>query len=136
MTLHEDLKGSDVHRFTHFDHDSEIELMELEESQRIEDSLNSNQQPDEGYVNMPERLPLGLFLGVIIQFVVLVVGGTAMFTSMKAEQASVKEQVSRIEENMYTKQEALLRLEMQRSELDNLKQSLIERKGKTNETDR
>ncbi len=85
---------------------------------------------------MPERLPLGLFLGFIIQFVVLVVGGTAMFTSMKAEQASVKEQVSRIEENMYTKQEALLRLEMQRSELDNLKQSLIERKGKTNETDR
>jgi hypothetical protein len=136
MTLHEDLKGSDVHRFTHFDYDSEVELMELEESQRIEDSLNSNQQPDEGYVNMPERLPLGLFLGVIIQFVVLVVGGTAMFTSMKAEQASVKEQVSRIEENMYTKQEALLRLEMQRSELDNLKQSLIERKGKTNETDR
>lgn len=85
---------------------------------------------------MPERLPLGLFLGFIIQFVVLVVGGTAMFTSMKAEQASVKEQVSRIEENMYTKQEALLRLEMQRSELDNLKQSLIERKGKTNETGR
>ena len=85
---------------------------------------------------MPERLPLGLFLGFIIQFVVLVVGGTAMFTSMKAEQASVKEQVSRIEENMYTKQEALLRLEMQRSELDNLKQTLIERKRKTNETDR
>ena len=136
MTLHEDLKGSDVHRFTHFDQDSEIELMELEESQRIEESLNSNQQPDEGYVNMPERLPLGLFLGFIIQFVVLVVGGTAMFTSMKAEQASVKEQVSRIEENMYTKQEASLRLEMQRSELDNLKQTLIERKRKTNETDR
>ena len=121
MNNQEDLQGNDVHRFTHFDNEAEVEFRDFP----IEDSLqNNNQPPQEGYVNLPDRLPLGLFIGVIIQFVVLAVGGTSMYTSMKSEQLALKEQISRIEVNMYTKSEALLRLEIQKAELENVRAEL------------
>ena len=120
MNNQEDLQGNDVHRFTHFDNEAEVEFRDFP----IEDSLQNNQPPQEGYVNLPDRLPLGLFIGVIIQFVVLAVGGTSMYTSMKSEQLALKEQITRIESNMYTKSEALLRLEMQKAELENVKSEL------------
>lgn len=120
MNNQEDLQGNDVHRFTHFDNEAEVEFRDFP----IEDSLQNNQPPQEGYVNLPDRLPLGLFIGVIIQFVVLAVGGTSMYTSMKSEQLALKEQITRIESNMYTKSEASLRLEMQKAELENVKSEL------------
>ena len=43
---------------------------------------------------------------------------------MKSEQLALKEQITRIESNMYTKSEALLRLEMQKAELENVKSEL------------
>jgi hypothetical protein len=131
MNNQEDLQGNDVHRFRHFDNEAEVELLGLEEAHPIEDSLRDNRQESnlEGYVSLPGRLPLGIFIGFVIQFLVLVVGGTSIYTSMKAEQAALKEQVSRIEINMYTKSEALLRLEMQKAELDNLR-SQVEKEKK------
>lgn len=133
----EDLQGNDVHRFTHLDNEAEVELLGLEENHLIEDSMrNTNTPPDEGYVSLPDRLPLGLFIGCVIQFLVLAVGGTSMYTSMKAEQTALNEKVSRIEANMYTKSEALLRLEIQKAEMDNVK-SALDTKGKANhETNR
>lgn len=130
MQTNEDLQGNDVHRFTHFDNEAEVELLTLDEAHPIEDSLNNNNnQNQEGYVNLPDRLPLGIFLGIVIQFLVLTVGGTSMYTSMKAEQVALKEQITRIEDNMYTKNEALLRLEVQKAELEAIK--LQVNKGKT-----
>lgn len=134
----EDLQGNDVHRFTHFDNEAEVELLGLEENHLIEDSMRSTQQPqqsDEGYVSLPDRLPLGIFIGCVIQFLVLAVGGTSMYTSMKAEQAALNEKVSRIEANMYTKSEALLRLEIQKAEMDNVR-SALDTKGKNHEANR
>lgn len=129
----EDLQGQDVHRFTHYDNEAEVHLLNLDEAHTIQDSLNNtnNQSPQEGYVNMPDRLPLGVVLGIIVQFLVLTVGGTSYYTSMKAEQVALKEQLSRIETNMYSKSEALLRLEIQKAELEAIRTQLNS-KGKSN----
>lgn len=133
MNNQEDLQGQDVHRFTHYDNEAEVHLLNLDEPHPIQDSLNTsnNQAPQEGYVNMPDRLPLGVVLGIIVQFLVLTVGGTSYYTSMKAEQVALKEQLSRIETNMYSKSEALLRLEIQKAELEAIRAQLNS-KGKSN----
>lgn len=133
MNNSEDLQGQDVHRFTHYDNEAEVHLLNLDEAHPIHDSLNNgnNQAPQEGYVNMPDRLPLGVVLGIIVQFLVLTVGGTSYYTSMKAEQVALKEQLSRIETNMYSKSEALLRLEIQKAELEAIRTQLNS-KGKSN----
>lgn len=74
-----------------------------------------NQQPQqsigEGYVSLPSKLSFNLFLGWMVHLLVISVGGTSMYTSMKSEQAILNDKVSRIEANMYTVNEANLRLE-------------------------
>ena len=52
---------------------------------------------------------------------------------MKTDQLILNEKVSRIEANMYTKQEANLRLEMQKAEYAVLQEEVKKRKGKTND---
>lgn len=56
--------------------------------------------------------------------IVISVGGTSMYSSMKSQQAILNDKVSRIEANMYTTNEANLRLEMQKAEIAALKEEL------------
>lgn len=116
------------HRFNHRDGEAEIEVVSqtTETVIPIEDSVNQQPQQSigEGYVSLPSKLSFNLFLGWMVHLLVISVGGTSMYTSMKSEQAILNEKVSRIEANMYTVNEANLRLEMQKAEIAALKEEL------------
>ena len=119
------------HRFNHRDGEAEIEIVSqtTETVIPIEDSVN--QQPtgqDSGYISLPSKLSFNLFLGWMAHLIVISVGGTSMYSSMKSEQAILNDKVSRIEANMYTVSEANLRLEMQKAEINALKEELKNRK--------
>ena len=116
------------HRFNHRDGEAEIEVVSetTETIIPIEDSVNQQPQQSvgEGYVSLPSKLSFNLFLGWMVHLLVISVGGTSMYTSMKSEQAILNDKVSRIEANMYTVDEANLRLEMQKAEIAALKEEL------------
>ena len=116
------------HRFNHRDGEAEIEVVSetTETIIPIEDSVNQQPQQSigEGYVSLPSKLSFNLFLGWMVHLLVISVGGTSMYTSMKSEQAILNDKVSRIEANMYTVNEANLRLEMQKAEIAALKEEL------------
>ena len=116
------------HRFNHRDGEAEIEVVSqtTETVIPIEDSVNQQPQQSigEGYVSLPSKLSFNLFLGWMVHLLVISVGGTSMYTSMKSEQAILNDKVSRIEANMYTVNEANLRLEMQKAEIAALKEEL------------
>ena len=114
------------HRFNHRDGEAEIEVVSqtTETVIPIEDSVNQPPQngTDNGYISLPSKLSFNLFLGWMVHLLVISVGGTSMYTSMKSEQAILNDKVSRIEANMYTVNEANLRLEMQKAEIAALKE--------------
>ena len=120
------------HRFNHRDGEAEIEVVSqtTETVIPIEDSVNQQPQQSigEGYVSLPSKLSFNLFLGWMVHLLVISVGGTSMYTSMKSEQAILNDKVSRIEANMYTVNEANLRLEMQKAEIAVLKEELKNRR--------
>lgn len=116
------------HRFNHRDGEAEIEVVSetTETIIPIEDSVNQQPQQSigEGYVSLPSKLSFNLFLGWMVHLLVISVGGTSMYSSMKSQQAILNDKVSRIEANMYTVNEANLRLEMQKAEIAALKEEL------------
>lgn len=117
------------HRFNHRDGEAEIEVVSqtTETIIPIEDSVNQQPQQNsggDGYISLPSKLSFNLFLGWMAHLIVISVGGTSMYTSMKSEQAILNDKVSRIEANMYTVNEANLRLEMQKAEIASLKEEL------------
>ena len=121
------------HRFNHRDGEADIEVVSktTETIIPIEDSVNQPQpdgQPDNGYISLPSKLSFNLFLGWMAHLIVICVGGTSMYSSMKSQQAILNDKVTRIEANMYTTNEANLRLEMQKAELAVLKEELREKK--------
>lgn len=120
------------HRFSHQDGEAEVEIVSTKrEVIPIEDSVNT--QPEEGSIILPSKLSFNLLIGWVVHLVVFTIAGTSMYTSMKTEQMMLNEKVSRIEANMYTKQEANLRLEMQKAEYAVLQEEVKKRKGKTND---
>lgn len=124
-------RESCFHRFNHRDGDAEIEVVgqKTETIVPIEDSVNPIQPNpvDSGYISLPNRLSFNLFVGWMAHLVVISIGGTSMYTSMKSEQAILNDKVSRIEATMYTIGEANLRLEMQKAEIASLKEELKEK---------
>ena len=120
------------HRFNHRDGEAEIEVVSqtTETVIPIEDSVNQPPQngTDNGYISLPSKLSFNLFLGWMVHLLVISVGGTSMYASMKSEQAILNDKVSRIEANMYTVNEANLRLEMQKAEIASLKEELKNKK--------
>lgn len=121
------------HRFNHRDGEAEVEIVSqtTETIIPIEDSVNQQPQQNsggDGYISLPSKLSFNLFLGWMAHLIVISVGGTSMYTSMKSEQAILNDKVSRIEANMYTVNEANLRLEMQKAEIAALKEELKNRK--------
>lgn len=121
------------HRFNHRDGEAEIEVVSqtTETIIPIEDSVNQQPQQNsggDGYISLPSKLSFNLFLGWMAHLIVISVGGTSMYTSMKSEQAILNDKVSRIEANMYTVNEANLRLEMQKAEIAVLKEELKNRR--------
>ena len=121
------------HRFNHRDGEAEIEVVSqtTETIIPIEDSVNQQPQQNsggDGYISLPSKLSFNLFLGWMAHLIVISVRGTSMYTSMKNEQAILNDKVSRIEANMYTVNEANLRLEMQKAEIAALKEELKNRK--------
>ena len=126
-------RGGCFHRFNHRDGEAEIEVVSqtTETIIPIEDSVNQQPQQNsggDGYISLPSKLSFNLFLGWMAHLIVISVGGTSMYTSMKNEQAILNDKVSRIEANMYTVNEANLRLEMQKAEIASLKEELKNRK--------
>lgn len=126
-------RGGCFHRFNHRDGEAEIEVVSqtTETIIPIEDSVNQQPQQNgggDGYISLPSKLSFNLFLGWMAHLIVISVGGTSMYTSMKSEQAILNDKVSRIEANMYTVNEANLRLEMQKAEIASLKEELKNRK--------
>lgn len=126
-------RGGCFHRFNHRDGEAEIEVVSqtTETIIPIEDSVNQQPQQNgggDGYISLPSKLSFNLFLGWMAHLIVISVGGTSMYTSMKSEQAILNDKVSRIEANMYTVNEANLRLEMQKAEIAVLKEELKNRK--------
>ena len=122
-------RGGCFHRFNHRDGEAEIEVVSqtTETIIPIEDSVNQQPQQNgggDGYISLPSKLSFNLFLGWMAHLIVISVGGTSMYTSMKSEQAILNDKVSRIEANMYTVNEANLRLEMQKAEIASLKEEL------------
>lgn len=121
------------HRFNHRDGEAEVEVVSqtTETIIPIEDSVNQQPQQNsggDGYISLPSKLSFNLFLGWMAHLIVISVGGTSMYTSMKSEQAILNDKVSRIEANMYTVNEANLRLEMQKAEIAVLKEELKNRR--------
>ena len=121
------------HRFNHRDGEAEVEIVSqtTETIIPIEDSVNQQPQQNgggDGYISLPSKLSFNLFLGWMAHLIVISVGGTSMYTSMKSEQAILNDKVSRIEANMYTINEANLRLEMQKAEIAVLKEELKNRR--------
>ena len=121
------------HRFNHRDGEAEIEVVSqtTETIIPIEDSVNQQPQQNgggDGYISLPSKLSFNLFLGWMAHLIVISIGGTSMYTSMKSEQAILNDKVSRIEANMYTVNEANLRLEMQKAEIAVLKEELKNRR--------
>lgn len=94
----------------------------------IKDSITPPEHR-EGYISIPSKLPLNLIIAWVVQLVILVGVGTSAYTSMKSDQAVFYEKLTRIENNMYTNQEAKLRIEIQDSKIDQLRKE-IEAKGK------
>ena len=126
-------RGGCFHRFNHRDGEAEVEIVSqtTETIIPIEDSVNQQPQQNsggDGYISLPSKLSFNLFLGWMAHLIVISVGGTSMYTSMKSEQAILNDKVSRIEANMYTVNEANLRLEMQKAEIASLKEELKNRK--------
>ena len=126
-------RGGCFHRFNHRDGEAEIEVVSqtTETIIPIEDSVNQQPQQNgggDGYISLPSKLSFNLFLGWMAHLIVISVGGTSMYTSMKSEQAILNDKVSRIEANMYTVDEANLRLEMQKAEIAVLKEELKNRR--------
>ncbi len=121
------------HRFSHADREAEVEIVSTKrEIIPIEDSV-SPQPTEEGSIILPSKLSFNIFIGWVAHLVVITVAGTTMYNSMKTDQLILNEKVSRIEANMYTKQEANLRLEMQKAEYAVLQEEVKKRKGKTND---
>ena len=120
------------HRFNHRDGEAEIEVVSqtTETVIPIEDSVNQPPQngTDNGYISLPSKLSFNLFLGWMAHLIVSSVGGTSMYSSMKSQQAILNDKVTRIEANMYTTNEANLRLEMQKAEIAALKEELKNKK--------
>ena len=125
-------RGGCFHRFNHRDGEAEVEVVSqtTETIIPIEDSVNQQPQQSggDGYISLPSKLSFNLFLGWMAHLIVISVGGTSMYTSMKSEQAILNDKVSRIEANMYTVNEANLRLEMQKAEIAALKEELKNKK--------
>ena len=121
------------HRFNHRDGEAEVEIVSqtTETIIPIEDSVNQQPQQNgggDGYISLPSKLSFNLFLGWMAHLIIISIGGTSMYTSMKSEQAILNDKVSRIEANMYTVNEANLRLEMQNAEIAVLKEELKNRR--------
>ena len=122
-----------VHKFKHLDTDSDIEVIdkktELTEEIPIEDNINQPPQPpNEGYVSLPSKLSFNLFIGWMVHLLVLTGGGVSMYMSIKAEQDRLSDKVTRIEQSMYTADEAKLRREMYERDIESLKEE-IKNKG-------
>ena len=122
-----------VHKFKHLDTDSDIEVIdkktELTEEIPIEDNINQPPQPpNEGYVSLPSKLSFNLFIGWMVHLLVLTGGGVSMYMSIKAEQYRLSDKVTRIEQSMYTVDEAKLRREMYERDIESLKEE-IKNKG-------
>ena len=122
-----------VHKFKHLDTDSDIEIIdekvELTEEIPIEDNINQPPQPpNEGYVSLPSKLSFNLFIGWMVHLLALTGGGVSMYMSIKAEQYRLSDKVTRIEQSMYTADEAKLRREMYERDIESLKEE-IKNKG-------
>jgi len=94
---------------------------------KIKDSLSADKK--EGYVALPDRVPISLFIGWVIQFVVLAVGGTSMYHNIKSNQEQLAKQVQQLEERMskevYTRHEAIASKEIQKVELEKLRLEIL-----------
>ena len=120
-----------VHKFKHCDVDSDVvvvdKCMDVYEGEiLIEDNINTPQPtpPNEGYVSLPSKLSLNLFIGWMVHLLVLTSGGVSMYMSLKAEQSHLGEKVDRIEAAMYTAEEAKFRREMFEKDIATLKEDL------------
>ena len=145
--MSEELNTKGIHQFIHIEQDADIEIIAsekdielLEESLKgyveknvviIEDSvgLPPSPPPSSGYVELPNRLPLGLVLGFVTQLIVLVVGGTAMWSSMNAKLEVQSSKISNLEVNMYTKSEAMIRQEYTSQNLAEMKDLINKKTG-------
>lgn len=98
---------------------------------KIKDSTSNENKS--GYVSLPDRIPISLFIGWIIQFVVLIVGGTSMYHNIKSNQEYLQKQVTaletKIEKDMYTRQEASNSKELAKMEIEKLRIEIAKHTG-------
>lgn len=103
------------------------------ETFKINDGM-SKDQPKQGYISLPDKLPLGVFFAWLIQFLGATVIGVGMYYNIKSEQqaqrAKIEEIASNIQNNMYTKTEAQLRLELTKSEFERLRSEVVRHEKK------
>ena len=121
-------------KFTDTDNDSEIsvktKLLRISDTPvTISDSI-SPPETREGYISVPSKLSLNIFIGLFVQSIALAITGTGMWVSLKNDQANLSTNLARIEANMYTNSEAKLRLEMQDAKIEQLRKELEVTRGK------
>ena len=121
-------------KFTDTDNDSEISVktkhLRISDTPiSISDSI-SPPETREGYISVPSKLSLNIFIGLFVQSIALAITGTGMWVSLKNDQANLTNNLARIEANMYTNSEAKLRLEMQDAKIEQLRKELEVTRGK------
>ena len=121
-------------KFTDTDNDSEISVktkhLRISDTPvTISDSI-SPPETREGYISVPSKLSLNIFIGLFVQSIALAITGTGMWVSLKNDQANLSTNLARIEANMYTNSEAKLRLEMQDAKIEQLRKELEVTRGK------
>ena len=125
-------RGGCFHRFNHRDGEAEVEVVSQTTETIIPSEHAAKHQPEQnggdGYISWPSKISFNLFVGWMAHLIIISIGGTSMYTSMKSEQAILNDKISRIEANMYTVNEANLRLEMQKAEIAVLKEELKNRR--------
>ena len=118
-------------RFVDIDNDVEFEMELSEDLIRIRDSRNNSipqglQEDHSGFVVLPTKIPLGVIIVFIVQCILTAVSLTSIYVEQKTTTAIQNEKISKLEENSYTKIEAVY---LSR-EVENLKHK-IERYNET-----
>lgn len=131
--MSQDSNIKDIHKFVHIEQDADIEIIGSTVSlEELEDKLKNYKETSSviiedstsGFVELPNRLPLGVVVGFVTQLIVLVVGGTTMWSSMTAKLDIQSSKIASLEANMYTKSEAMLRQEYTSKDIEELKNLL------------
>lgn len=112
---------------------SKLTEEKLKQRSVIKDEINDSKQNNgsnndkhsTGYLALPDKLPLSIVIGWLVQFTAMIIGGTLIYSEMKTELMLQKKEIaslqSVIDQKMYTRQEADLRAEVFKSELEKIK---------------